>query len=149
MTPFVPFPGYHVKICHKTRKHSSRMHTDRAVTRKSSELVAMRPIVDNQTNVKKITFPLRSVITDEIIIQILQLQQNMFNLEDGVFGQKTCGTQPLDRENRRAFWRFSAFCLCPRLTSFVSWESCLHAGMQWMSYMKHIFGIGSVLVTGE
>ena len=76
MTPFVPFPGYHVKICHKTRKHSSRMHTDRALTRKSSELVAMRP--------------------DEIIIQILQLQQNMFNLEHGVFEQKTCGTQPLE-----------------------------------------------------
>ena len=52
------------------------MHTDRAVTRKSSELVVMRP--------------------DEIIIQILQLQQHMFNLENGVFEQKTCGTQPLE-----------------------------------------------------
>ena len=36
----------------KTRKHSSRMHTDRAVTRPSSEPVSMRPIVDRQTPVK-------------------------------------------------------------------------------------------------
>ena len=57
MTPFVPFPGYHVKICHKTRKLSNRMHTDRAVTRKSSELVVMRPIVDNQTNEKTLPSP--------------------------------------------------------------------------------------------
>ena len=36
----------------ETRKHSSRMHTDRAVTRSSSEPVAMRPIVDRQKPVK-------------------------------------------------------------------------------------------------
>ena len=35
-----------------TRKHSSRMHTNRAVTRPSSERVAIRPIVDRQTPVK-------------------------------------------------------------------------------------------------
>ena len=37
------------------------MRTDRAVTRSSSERVAKRPIVDRQTPVKNITFPLRSV----------------------------------------------------------------------------------------
>ena len=36
----------------KTRKHSSRMCTDRAITRMSSDRVAMRPIVDRQTPVK-------------------------------------------------------------------------------------------------
>ena len=35
-----------------TRKHSSRMRTDRSVTRPSSEPVGMRPIVDRQTPVK-------------------------------------------------------------------------------------------------
>ena len=34
------------------RKHSSRMRTDRAVTRSSSEPVSMRPIVDRQAPVK-------------------------------------------------------------------------------------------------
>ena len=34
------------------KKHSSRMRTDRTVTRPSSELVSMRPIVDRQTPVK-------------------------------------------------------------------------------------------------
>ena len=38
-----------------TRKHLSRMRTDRAVTRLSSEPVSIRPIVDRQTPVK--TFP--------------------------------------------------------------------------------------------
>ena len=37
---------------YETRKHSSRMRTDRAVTRPSSEPVGMRPIVDRQTPVK-------------------------------------------------------------------------------------------------
>ena len=36
----------------QTRKRSSRMHTDHAVPRLSSELVAMRPTVDRQTPVK-------------------------------------------------------------------------------------------------
>ena len=40
----------------KTRKHSSRMHTDRAV-RPGSERVAMRPIVDRQTSVKTLPSP--------------------------------------------------------------------------------------------
>ena len=41
-----------------TRKHSSRMHTDRAVTRMSSERVAMRPIVHRMTHAcENITFP--------------------------------------------------------------------------------------------
>ena len=35
-----------------TRMHSSRMRTDRAVTRSSSERVAARLIVDRQTPVK-------------------------------------------------------------------------------------------------
>ena len=34
------------------RKHSSRMHTDRVVTRPSSESVSMRPIVDRRMPVK-------------------------------------------------------------------------------------------------
>ena len=34
------------------RKHSSRMRTDRAVKRMSSDQVAKRPIVDRQTPVK-------------------------------------------------------------------------------------------------
>ena len=38
-----------------TRKHSSRMRTDRAVTRLRSEQVAMRPIVDRQTPVKTLS----------------------------------------------------------------------------------------------
>ena len=37
-------------------EHSSRMHTDHAVTRPSSEPVAMRPIVDRQTPVKTLPF---------------------------------------------------------------------------------------------
>ena len=36
----------------KTRQHSRRMRTDRAVTRPISERVATRPIVDRQTSVK-------------------------------------------------------------------------------------------------
>ena len=42
------------RICMKSegKKHSSRMRTDRAVTRPNSELVSMRPIVDRQTPVK-------------------------------------------------------------------------------------------------
>ena len=36
-----------------TRKHSSRMRTDRAVTRMSSDRVAMRPIVDRMTGAVK------------------------------------------------------------------------------------------------
>ena len=35
-----------------TRKHSSRMHTDHAIRRPSSEPVAVRPIVDRHTPVK-------------------------------------------------------------------------------------------------
>ena len=35
-----------------TRKHSSRMRTNRTITRPSSEPVSMRPIVDRQTPVK-------------------------------------------------------------------------------------------------
>ena len=35
-----------------TRKHSSRIHTNHAVTRPSSEAVSMTPIVDRQTHVK-------------------------------------------------------------------------------------------------
>ena len=42
----------------KTRKHSSRMGTDRAVTRMSSDRVGMRPTVDRMTDAcKNITFP--------------------------------------------------------------------------------------------
>ena len=41
----------------KTRKHSSRMRTDRAVTRMSSERIAKRPIVDRQTPVKTLPSP--------------------------------------------------------------------------------------------
>ena len=41
----------------KTRKHSSRMRADRAVTRRGSEIVAMRPIVDRQTPVKTLPSP--------------------------------------------------------------------------------------------
>ena len=37
---------------HSTRKHSSRMRTDRAVTRSSNKPVSMRLIVDRQTTVK-------------------------------------------------------------------------------------------------
>ena len=45
-----------------TRKHSSGMHTDRAITRMSSDRVAMRPIVDRMTHAcENITF--LSVIT--------------------------------------------------------------------------------------
>ena len=43
------------KFC--TRKHSTRMRTDRAVTRSSSQQVAMRPIVDRQTRVKTLPSP--------------------------------------------------------------------------------------------
>ena len=39
----------------KTRKHSSRMHSDRAVTKLNSEPVSMRPIVDRQTPMKTLT----------------------------------------------------------------------------------------------
>ena len=39
-------------IISTTRKHSNKMRTDRAVTRPSSERVAMRPKVDRQTPVK-------------------------------------------------------------------------------------------------
>ena len=42
----------------KTRKHSSRMHTDRDLTTMSSDRVAMRPIVDRMTDAcENITFP--------------------------------------------------------------------------------------------
>ena len=42
----------------KTRMHSSRMRTDRAVMRMSSDRVAMRPIVDRMTDAcENITFP--------------------------------------------------------------------------------------------
>ena len=41
-----------------TRKHSSRMRTDRAVTRMRRERVAMRPIMDRMTHTcENITFP--------------------------------------------------------------------------------------------
>ena len=40
------------EILYETRKHSSRMRTDHAVTRRSSDRVAMRSIVDIQTPVK-------------------------------------------------------------------------------------------------
>ena len=43
-----------------TRKHSRKMHTDRAVTRSSSERVSMRPIVDSR-HLWKHYLPLRSV----------------------------------------------------------------------------------------
>ena len=39
------------------RKHSSRTHADHAVTRISSEPVAMRPIVNRQTPVKTLHSP--------------------------------------------------------------------------------------------
>ena len=45
------------KVC-STRKHSGRMRTDRALTRMSSDRVAMRPIVDRMTDAcENITFP--------------------------------------------------------------------------------------------
>ena len=40
-----------------TRKHSSRMHTESAVTRPNNERVAMRPIVVRQTPVKSLPSP--------------------------------------------------------------------------------------------
>ena len=40
-----------------TRKYSSRMHTDRNITRLSRECVAMRLIVDGQTPVKTLPSP--------------------------------------------------------------------------------------------
>ena len=46
----------------KTRKHSSRMRTDRTITRLSRERVAMRAIMDRQNTCENITFPLRSVM---------------------------------------------------------------------------------------
>ena len=47
--------------CRK-RKHYSMMRTDRAVTRMSSEPVAIRPTVDRQTPVKTLPYlPLQSV----------------------------------------------------------------------------------------
>ena len=47
---------YDVENTLKTRKHSNRMRTDRAV-RPSSERVAMWPIVDRQTPVKTLPSP--------------------------------------------------------------------------------------------
>ena len=48
----------HVKKLKKTRMHSSKMRTDRAVIRMSSDQVAMRPIVDRMTDAgENITFP--------------------------------------------------------------------------------------------
>ena len=42
----------------KTRKHSSRMGTDRAATRMSSDRVAIRPIVERMTDAcENITYP--------------------------------------------------------------------------------------------
>ena len=42
----------------RTRKHSSRMHTNRTVTKMRSERVAMRLIVDRMTDAyENITFP--------------------------------------------------------------------------------------------
>ena len=38
-----------------TRKHSSRMRTDRTVTRPSSEAVSIKTIVDRQTSVKTLS----------------------------------------------------------------------------------------------
>ena len=54
---------YHFIV--KTRKHSSRMRTNRAVTRLNSEQVVIRPIVDRQITCEDITFPLRSVIMSD------------------------------------------------------------------------------------
>ena len=43
---------------YKTRKHSSRMRPNRAITRMSSDQVTMRPIVDRMTDAcENITFP--------------------------------------------------------------------------------------------
>ena len=44
--------GTESKKYQTTRKQSSRMRTDRAITRPSSEPISMRPIVDRQTPVK-------------------------------------------------------------------------------------------------
>ena len=45
-------------IRNNTRKHSSRMRTDRALTRMSCDRVAIRPIVDRMTDAcENITFP--------------------------------------------------------------------------------------------
>ena len=53
MTILYDMKNYHKNLSfQRTRKHSSRMHTDRAITRPSSESVSMRPIVDRQTPVK-------------------------------------------------------------------------------------------------
>ena len=60
-----PPPGINitVKTSRKTRKHSSRIRTDRAVTRPSSEPVSMRSIVDTQTPVN--TLPSLAVGNNE------------------------------------------------------------------------------------
>ena len=44
--------GLTIEITVQTRKHSSRMHTDCAVTMPRCERLGMRPIVDRQTPVK-------------------------------------------------------------------------------------------------
>ena len=48
--------SYTFQTYDKTRKHSSRMRSDHAVTRPSSEPVSMRQIVDIQTPVKTLPF---------------------------------------------------------------------------------------------
>ena len=62
-TPHMVAGGWHASYWNvfllyiTTRKHSSRMRTDHAVTRANSERVAMRPIVVGQTAVKTLPSP--------------------------------------------------------------------------------------------
>ena len=55
----------------ETRKHSSRMRTNRAVARPSSEPISMRPIVDRQTPVK--TLPSLAIGKDALKVSSYHL----------------------------------------------------------------------------
>ena len=57
----------------QTRKYSSRMRTDRAATRMTSDRVAMWPIVDRQTTVK--TLPSLAV-SKYVRIQLIRFNTN-------------------------------------------------------------------------
>ena len=77
-----------------TRKHSSRMHTDRIATRPSSEPVSMRLIVDRQTLVK--TLPSLAVrkksLSLIVVVTYYRTTQNIGVIYSGGYLRKQSGT---------------------------------------------------------
>ena len=57
--------SFSTKKLHVTRKHSSRMRTDRTITKPNSERLVMRLIVDRQTPVK--TLPSLAVGNNRVL----------------------------------------------------------------------------------